>query len=129
MAWAKATEAMIALFDDVLPRRPDVERRKMFGYPVGFVNGNMFCGLHENKLILRLGDEDRAAFIDTYSASIFEPMAGRPMREYVVATKALLEDRETMRQWVERSLRYAASLTAKKAAAPKKRQAKRTVRQ
>jgi len=33
--------------------------------------------------MLRLSDEDRAKFLRLPGAKPFEPMAGRPMREYV----------------------------------------------
>jgi len=34
--------------------------RKMFGYTAYFFNGNMFVGVHGDKLFLRLSDADMA---------------------------------------------------------------------
>ncbi|MHB1254228.1 MAG: hypothetical protein ACYCZ1_08680 [Candidatus Humimicrobiaceae bacterium] len=31
-----------------------MEKRKMFGYPVTFIRGNMFIGVHGDSMILRL---------------------------------------------------------------------------
>lgn len=38
---------LIHLFDAVLPFGPEIERRKMFGYPAAFLNSHLFAGLHQ----------------------------------------------------------------------------------
>jgi TfoX/Sxy family transcriptional regulator of competence genes len=113
MAWAKPTEHTIAIFDSMMPKHPKVERRKMFGYPVAFANGHMFLGLHENRMILRLGEKERDRFIASFDATIFEPMAGRPMREYVVVPEQLLGDLGGLQSWCDRALDYTLSLPPK----------------
>ena len=120
MAWEKPTERTIALFDSVVPRHATIERRQMFGFPVAFAQGHMFMGLHENRMILRLGEAERARFVAAFAARLFEPMAGRPMREYVVAPEALLADRAELQSWCDRALAYALSLPPKPAKAGKK---------
>ena len=87
----------------------------MFGCPVGFVNGNMFLGLHQNRIVLRLSEEDRENFIKSYRATIFEPMPGRQMKEYVVVPETMTEQMATLRNWTARSFEYAASLPPKRA--------------
>ena len=52
------------------------ERRKMFGYPCAFVAGNLFTGLHQENVIVRLAERDRVAAIGTEGARLFEPMSG-----------------------------------------------------
>ena len=34
----------------------DVERRKMLGGTCQLLHGNIFCGVHKDRLILRLGE-------------------------------------------------------------------------
>src|SRR3989442_2029665 len=80
--WRRAPDALIQQFGRAVEGLPGVESRKMFGYPAVFVNGNMFAGLFHDSMILRLNAEDRDTFP---GAAPFEPMPGRPMREYVVA--------------------------------------------
>lgn len=127
MAWEKPTAQTIAVFDSVVPKHAKVECRKMFGSPVAFANGNMFLGLHENRMILRLGEKERERFIAGFDARIFEPMAGRPMREYVVVPETLHGDLAGLQSWCDRALDYALSLppkAAKKAGAGTKKAAK-----
>src|SRR5947207_15404751 len=71
--WVKSPPELVALFASIMPG-PPVEPRKMFGYPAGFVGGNMFGGLFQDKLILRLGESDRASFLGQPGAAPFEPM-------------------------------------------------------
>jgi TfoX/Sxy family transcriptional regulator of competence genes len=113
MDWKKAPESLAALFDEVAPRDAPVERRKMFGYPAAFVHGNMFAGLHQDRLVMRLPEGDRAEFMALPGAMAFEPMPGRPMKEYVVATPALLDDQDGLRAWLDRSFGYVSSLPPK----------------
>jgi TfoX/Sxy family transcriptional regulator of competence genes len=115
---------------------PGVERRSMFGYPCAFVNGHMFCGLHQDSLVVRLPEARREAMVAS-GARIFEPMPGKPMKEYVVAPTEIVADRERLRALLHEALEHASSLAprekkpAKKAAAapsasapaPKKRAA------
>lgn len=115
--WRKAPPSMVALFDEVLPQRPEVERRKMFGYPAGFANGHMFMGLFQEHLVLRLDTADREAFLKLPEAEQFEPMPGRPMREYVMAMPSMLEDTDELRPWIKRSLSFVLSLPPKEAKA------------
>ena len=103
----------------------------MFGYPAAFVNGNMFMGLYQEQLILRLDDEPRGELLDD-GAALFEPMKGRPMKQYVVAPAELVDNRATLEQWVRKAFAYGKSLPPKakkpakaKAAANKKPAAKK----
>ena len=48
-------------------------------------------------------------------AATFEPMAGRPMKEYVTVPSSLLASPEELEPWVARALAYGASLPPKAA--------------
>ena len=113
MGFEKPPPYMVELFDAILPLDAGVERRKMFGSPCGFVNGNMFCGLFERGLFLRLSEADRAEAIDSLGATHFEPAKGRPMREYVTLPDDMLEDEAQLGEWMGRALAYAGGLPPK----------------
>jgi TfoX/Sxy family transcriptional regulator of competence genes len=119
MAWSKSPPELIARFDAAFPDGPGVEQRQMFGFPAGFVNGNMFCGLFEAHMLLRLADAARHEMLKLPGAKIFEPMPGRPMREYVTVSPAVLGDPVALARWTKRALDYASSLPPKKPKAKK----------
>ena len=110
--WRKAPQSLIDTFDAVMPGPPEVERRKMFGYPSCFVNGNLMGGLHQSDMILRLSEGDREALL-AEGGRPFEPMAGRRMREYIVAPEAMLDDHARLQDWIAKSLAYASGLPPK----------------
>jgi TfoX/Sxy family transcriptional regulator of competence genes len=122
MAWKKSSPELVRTFETVLPG-PPAEPRQMFGFPCAFVNGNMFMGLHEERMILRLGDEDRQRMLRVRGATLFEPTQGKPMKEYVVVPLSVLGDEAALRGWVNQSLGYATSLPQKKKPAKKKKAA------
>ena len=55
----------------------------MFGNFAGFVNGNMFLRVFGEAVFVRLDERHRAALLDEPGTAVFEPMSGRPMKEYV----------------------------------------------
>jgi len=120
MKWQKPSQGLIDLFQSAMPGPPAVQR-KMFGYPAGFVNGNMFMGLFQESMILRLPTGPREEFMNVHSAKIFEPMAGRPMREYAEVPQAVLRDKKELAAWVARAFEYGASLKPKSSAAKAKK--------
>ena len=85
----------------------------MFGYPVAFTKTQMFASLFQDKMIVRLSDADREA-LGRDGARPFEPMPGRPMREYVVVPEAVRESPSTLRSWLAKAQAYAGSLPPKK---------------
>ncbi len=113
MAWTKSPQSLIDLFDESVPSSVTVSRRKMFGYPAAFANSNLFIGLHQNDFIMRLSEEDRSRSSAKYGERIFEPMKGRPMREYVRLPEELLTDARKRAPWIKRSLEYAEGIKPK----------------
>ncbi|MCZ6861942.1 MAG: TfoX/Sxy family protein [Alphaproteobacteria bacterium] len=83
MSWRKTSPELIALFDEVAPGDPIAERQKMFGFPCAFVNGNMFIGLHQENILLRLSEADREVMKSEHRAGPFEAKPGRAMKGYV----------------------------------------------
>jgi TfoX/Sxy family transcriptional regulator of competence genes len=128
MAWRKSPEWLVEAFGEIVPDDdPRVERRKMFGYPCAFASDNMFIGLHQENMLMRLPEGDRERFLEQYKTEIFQPFPGRIMKEYVVVPHELVRDPEALEPWIRRSLEYAASVKpkAKKKAGAKKAAAKR----
>jgi TfoX/Sxy family transcriptional regulator of competence genes len=121
MSMPKADEATRAYFHSLLPEDPRVSVRPMFGNLAGFVNGHMFTGIFGESVFVRLPEEARTELLAIPDAELFEPMAGRPMREYVTFPVAWREDQEQARAWVQRSLDWAGEFPLKEAKPKKKR--------
>ena len=115
-AWKKTSPELVAAFDKAVPASPNVTRRPMFGYASAFVNGNMFAGTFQDSIVVRLAETDRAALLKLRGAAPFEPMAGRPMKEYVVIPPSIVAKPKELSAWIERGHRYGKTLPAKSAA-------------
>lgn len=118
--WKPAPAEVVARFNDVVASIPDIQARKMFGYPAAFVNGNMVGGLFQESMMLRLAPADRATIEKDFGAKPFEPMPGRVMREYVTVPATILDSKPRLRTWIEKAATFTRSLPAKPAGPAKK---------
>jgi TfoX/Sxy family transcriptional regulator of competence genes len=111
--WEHPSAELKARFEACLPKAEGVERRQMFGCPCAFVNGNMFTGLHEHRLIVRLAEKDRASLSRAPDAGPFVAM-GRTMREYIAFERPLERTPRELQGWIKKALAYAQTLPPKK---------------
>ena len=109
-----APESLKQQFAKLMSNFPEAETRTMFSYPAGFVNGQMFMSIFGDSVMLRLSEQDRAIFLKQPNTKLFEPMPGRPMKEYVQISDAMLASRKNLNKWVNLSMTYAQSLPPKK---------------
>src|SRR6202171_4223772 len=79
----KPTEETRAAFSKLVADEPAVTLKPMFGQLSAFVNGNMFCGIFGEELMVRLPETEIAA-VKKQGGRDFEPMAGHKMSGYVI---------------------------------------------
>ena len=111
--WKKTSPGILAAFEAAGPRDPRIARRPMFGYPSLQLGGNMFASTFEDDVVVRLSEEERRAALAREGAKPFEPMPGRPMKEYVVVPKTAVASRTALARWIARGLDYADTLAPK----------------
>jgi TfoX/Sxy family transcriptional regulator of competence genes len=117
-AWRKAPVDLVERFHEAVAGVEGAEVRKMFGYPAAFVGGNLTAGLHQENVMVRLPEGERQERLaDGWTP--FEPMPGRPMREYLALPPEVAADVVAMRHWFERAAAYVRTLPPK-AAKPRK---------
>jgi hypothetical protein len=110
---------LIERFGIILEHFPDLEQRKMFGYPAAFVaTGHMVTGLHGSNWTVRLSEDDGDA-LRKVGGSDFEPMPGRPMKGFFSLPKDIMDSDEALGEWVGRSQAHALALPPKKPKKPR----------
>ena len=115
MQWKKAPAELVEFINEKMKGK-NCDYKKMFSYPAYFLNGNMFAGLHGDKLFLRLSDAEIEEIKRDYKGvAAFEPVSGHVMKGYVVLPKSLYSDDKLFAQWLGKSMKYAAELPPKKA--------------
>ncbi len=120
MKWTKPPAELVERFQAALPAHPDLTPKKMFGYPAAFVKGNFFTGLHNDNVVIRLPDEVKAGLKELSGAPAFDPMGGRPMKQWWVVPKAVAGDGKKLKDFIGRAFEQVQPLPGK---APKKKPA------
>lgn len=103
------SEELATRVKEILLEHGDVDERKMFGGIAFMVKGYMCCGIANDDLMLRLGEEGaEVALKDEH----VRPMdfTGRPMKGHVFAAPAGLRTEPDLRRHVEAALEFVASL-------------------
>jgi hypothetical protein len=113
MACAKPTAKMLATFERTLPTDARVERKTMFGCPLGFVHGNSFAWLHDNKIALHLPDEARERLTREFRAKAFEPLPGRVKQGWIVMPARIADNESMLAKWSAAAFAHVASLPVK----------------
>jgi TfoX/Sxy family transcriptional regulator of competence genes len=102
------------LFEALVATAPGAKVKPMFGNFAVFKDGTMFAGIFGDQVFVRLAEADRAKAVALPGAQLFEPMKGRPMKEYVCMPAAVLADKKKTSEWVAKSLAFAKSVPRKK---------------
>jgi hypothetical protein len=77
------------IVDDLVHRHPHVATKKMFGMDCFTANGKAAGGLSGDDMVFKLTDPAaRGQALAIEGAHLFDPMGGRPMKEWVVVPKA-----------------------------------------
>src|SRR5579859_5188732 len=116
MKLPRPSEEAKAAFARLVPDAPAVTLKPMFGQLSAFVNGNMFCGLFGDDLVVRL-PELEIAKVKQQGGRDFEPMAGRKMGGYVMVPGDWRAKPAPAAALIKRALTVTAGMPAK---APKK---------
>ena len=79
-----AQERYDELAGDLAARHGEVELGKMFGMPCVKANGKAVAGLYQGEMVFKLPDPAaREEALALEGAHLFDPMGGRPMKEWV----------------------------------------------
>lgn len=94
-------------------------KQKMFGHEVFILNGYMFTGANVDGIFVHVGKEERDRALEKeMDVSLFAPMEGMVMREYLLLGRQVYSDEKKLKNWMDRSSRYLLSLPPKMKKAP-----------
>jgi TfoX/Sxy family transcriptional regulator of competence genes len=113
MKLPRPTEDAKAAFTKLVPDEPAITLKPMFGQLSAFVNGNMFCGLFGDDLVVRLPEAEITA-VKEQGGRDFEPMAGHKMGGYVMVPGSWRSKPAPAVALIKRSLAVTRAMPAKK---------------
>lgn len=105
-------EAIDARIKKVVATWKNTSHKKMFGGVCHLLNGNMFCGVYREFLILRLGEEAAADALEQTHVNVFD-ITGKPMRGWVMVSRAGFESDRTLKSWLDKAAAFVAALPPK----------------
>jgi hypothetical protein len=86
--------------------------KKMFGGVCHLLNGNMFCGVYQDFLILRLGEEGAGDALRKEHVRPFD-ITGRPMKGWVMVGLEGFRTEKSLGQWLDMARGFAMKLPPK----------------
>lgn len=96
----------------MVSRWKNTANKKMFGGVCHLINGNMFCGVHKDSLILRLGEKTSREAMATKHVREFD-ITGKPMRGWVMVAENGYKNDKDLRAWLDKAKKFAKTLPAK----------------
>ena len=96
----------------IIARWKSTSHRKMFGGVCHLINGNMFCGVYKEFLILRLGEDAAVEALDQKHVRVFD-ITGKPMRGWVMVDKKGFKSDDSLKKWLAKAKVFAETLPPK----------------
>jgi hypothetical protein len=90
----------------------DTEAKKMFGGICHLLNGNMFCGVYKDFLILRLGPDKAGDALKLPHVRPFD-ITGRPMKGWVMVEEVGFKSDNDLKKWLDQTRRFVSTLPSK----------------
>lgn len=96
----------------ILGDAPGLTEKQMFG-GVGFLlHGNMACGVHKDRLVVRVGPANYDSALAMPHARPFD-ITGRPMKGWVMIEAGGSTADKSLSEWVRQGLQFARTLPPK----------------
>ena len=105
-------ETLAGRIRDALPRKKNIEEKKMFGCICFFINGNALAGVWKDRLIARLGPDEGEVALREPHVRAFD-ITGKPMRNWVTVEPEGVEDDDQLTGWIERATKFVKTLPKK----------------
>ena len=96
----------------IVSRWKGTSDKKMFGGVCHLLNGNMFCGVHKDFLILRLGEDKSRDALTQEHVRPFD-ITGKPMKGWVMVAGDGCRSDQTLGVWLDRAKKFVKSLPPK----------------
>ena len=96
----------------LLKGRYELVEKKMFGGLCFMINGHMFCGIINDRLVVRVG---KAAYEDALSKPGVKPMdfTGRPLSGFVYVEPKGYSTEHSLLAWISKGFKCASTLPPK----------------
>jgi TfoX/Sxy family transcriptional regulator of competence genes len=109
MPYNKQLEARI---EKITSNWEDTDRKTMFGGMCHLLNGNMFCGVYKDFLILRLGPKNANKALALPFVRPFD-ITGKAMKGWVMVEQGGFQVDDDLKSWLNQAKEFVSSLPSK----------------
>jgi TfoX/Sxy family transcriptional regulator of competence genes len=109
MPYNKDLEARI---QKIVSSWKNTDSKKMFGGICHLLNGNMFCGVYKDFLILRLGEDKAGEALKLAFVKPFD-ITGKPMKRWVMVEESGVAGEKELKVWLEKAREFVKGLGSK----------------
>lgn len=95
-----------------ISRWKNADHKNMFGGVCHLLHGNMFCGVYQDFLILRLGEENGNKALSLPHVKPFD-ITGKPMKGWVMVKQDGFQDDHDLANWLNQAKEFVSSLPPK----------------
>ena len=89
------------------------EERKMFGGIAFMLGGHMCCGVSDDKVALRLGNNGAAAALNEPGIEEMD-FTGKPIKSMVYLTEGIHADQKRLQVWITKAATFVSTLPPKR---------------
>ena len=101
-----------ARIEKIISTWKNTAHKNMFGGVCHLLNGNMFCGVYKDFLILRLGEVQAKEAMQLPSVRPFD-ITGKPMKGWVMVERKGFDSENDLTNWLTAAKEFAKTLPAK----------------
>lgn len=105
-------EKLAARVQDILSTQENINEKKMFGGIAFLLNGNMCCGVVNNDLLVRVGEDGYLAALKNLNARQMD-FTGKPLKGFVFVAPPGVRAKQNLINWIELGLEFVQTLPAK----------------
>ena len=109
MAYNEEIEARIK---KIVSNWKNTDDKKMFGGTCHLLNGNMFCGVYKDYLILRIGENNAKNVLELPFVRPFD-ITGRPMKGWVMVEREGFNSENELQAWLNKAREFVKTLPSK----------------
>jgi hypothetical protein len=103
---------LVARLETLLAGQRGVAPRKMFGGACFMLNGNMCVGVHNDELIVRVGDAQTGSLLERAHVRPMD-LTGKPMKGWLTIGRAGVARRADLERYVRAALSFVNGLPPK----------------
>ena len=106
-------EKLARRVESVIQSKKGITQKKMFGGLCFLLNGNMLCGINDNKLMARVGPDNYHYALKQKHTTEMD-FTGKPIKGMIYVLPEGLKRNDSLKKWIDMCIDFVGTLSKKK---------------